>query len=348
MNSHGITQIIVKLLDKQMRKPRKGTEGLVYHPPILLWTGIVCGALFLIPGLLVPLATGSWETWPFLIFAAMSGACIVAYVNCRIWYNTEVFTVKYFLGYRRTFSYSEIESIQGKQRDVKLKVCRCTVRVDELAVGKKEFLDMARKQYRIAHGGKAIPVAPQPKWDLFNGHVDDPGQFLVAYLVILLLMPATVLFCFFLAKPTPMEEMTFVTASVEQLWITEDDKTDLAIFADGREMEIWGYGHTLADAEAFQKACQAGEVFTMGYRNVKNDEGEITCFCVEYIQDSSGKVWITPEIARDHRFREVILIFGIMELVWLAYCGASIYVARNANKLSKKTVRLFFKDGYVH
>lgn len=346
--NHGLTRLIINWMSQEIEKPREGKPGLVKMSPAMLVTGIVCTALFLIPGLILPLATGSWETWPFLIFVAMSASLIVAYINCRIWYEEEGFTVRFFLGYQRAFSYAEIEAINRSPQNEKLKVRGITVRVGELPVGKREFLAFARKQYRIAHGGKAIPVAPQPKWDLFNGHVDEPGQFLVAYLVILLLMPATVLFCFFLAKPTPMEEMTFVTASVEQLWVTEDDKTDLAIFADGREMEIWGYGHTLADAEAFQKACQAGEVFTLGYRNVKNDEGEITCLCVEYIQDSSGKVWITPETARDHRFREVILIFGIMELVWLAYCGASIYVARNANKLSKKTVRLFFKDGYVH
>ena len=346
--NHGLTNVIMKLLDREMRKPRKGEAGIVYLSPVLLWVGIVCTALFLIPGLIVPLMTGSWETWWFLCFAALGASLIVGYVNCRIWYNEDGFTVKYFLGFRRHFSYSEIESIQGWQRDVKLKVRGHTVRVDEVAVGKREFLDFARKKYRIHSGGKAIPKAEKSKWDPFNGHVDNPGEFVFLYLLLLVFLPGTMLVCWLVTEPTPMEEMTFVTGAVEQVWITEDDKTDLAVYASGRELEIWGYAHTLTDPEAFLKACEAGEVFTIGYRTVTNDAGDITAFCAEYIQDQNGQIWITPEAARNHRFREVAVIFGVLEVIWLIFCGISIYVGRNPRKFSKRVVGWFFKDGYVH
>jgi hypothetical protein len=112
------------------------------------------------------------------------------------WYDKEGFTVKYFLGYRRHFSYSEIESIQGNLRDVKLRVRGCTVRVDEAAIGKLEFLAFAKKQYRIHSGGKAIPKA-KPKGDIFNGHVDNPSEFIFAYLLVLLFMPGMLLISFF-------------------------------------------------------------------------------------------------------------------------------------------------------
>lgn len=346
--NHGLTNAVVKLLDREMRKPRASRQGTVYLSPVLLWVGIVCTALFLIPGLIVPLATGSWETWPFLYFAAMGASLIVGYINCRIWYNEDGFVVKYFLGYRKRFSYSEIESIQGWQRDVKLKVRGCTVRVDEVAVGKWEFLDFARKKYRIHSGGKAIPVVKKSKWDPFNGHVDNPGEFVFMYLLMLLFMPGALLVCWFVTDPTPMEEMTFVTAEVAWTAIAEDDKTDLVLYAGGTEMEIWGYEYTLSDSDAFLRGCKNGEIFTIGYRTVTNDEDEVTGFSAEYIQDRSGNIWITPEIAKNNRFREVALLFGVLELVWLVLCGASIYVGRNPHKFSKKTVRLFFKDGYVH
>ena len=346
--NHGLTNVIVKLLKREMLKPRTSREGTVYLPAVLLWVGIVCTALFLIPGLIVPLATGSWETWPFLIFAGMGASLIVGHINCRIWYNEDGFVVKYFLGYRRRFSYSEIESIQGWQRDVKLKVRGCTVRVDEAAVGKWEFLDFARKKYRIHSGGKAIPVVRKSKWDPFNGHVDNPGEFVFAYLLLLVFMPGAMLVCWLVTEPTPMEEMTFVTAEVVWTKPAEDDKTDLVLYAGGTEMEIWGYKNTLSDPDAFLIGCKNREIFTIGYRTVTNDEDEITGFIAEYIQDSSGKIWITPEIAKNNRFWEVAVIFGVLELIWLAFCGASIYVGRNPHKFSKKTVRLFFKDGYVH
>ena len=346
--NHGLTNAIVRLLTKEIEKPQDGKPGLVKMSPAMLTVGILCTALFLIPGLLVPLATGSWETWWFLCFAALGASLIVAYVHCRIWYTEDEFTVGFFLGYRKTFSYGEIESLNPAPMNEKLKVRGCTVQVGELPVGKREFLAFARKQYRIVHGGKAIPKAEKSKWDPFNGHVDNPGQFVFVYLLLLVFLPGTILVCWLVTEPTPMEEMTFLCSAVDQVWVTEDDKTDLVVCASGKELEIWGYEHTLSNPEAFWNACETGAVFTIGYRTVTNDDGQITCFSAEYIQDSDGQVWITPEEARNHRFREVAVIFGILEVVWLVYCGASIYVGRNPHKFSKKTVRLFFQEGYVH
>lgn len=348
--NHGITNVIIKLLDREMKKPRQGKENLVYLSPVLLWVGIVCTGLFLIPGLLVPLFTGEWagEYLFFLAFAVFSSSLVVAYINCRIWYTEEEFTVRNFLGIRRTFRYEEIESIQGSHRDVILKVRGRTVRIDEAAVGKLEFLRLAKKRYRTAHGGNPIPEIKKSKWDIFNGHVDNPGEFLVGYGFMLLFMPAAFLLCFFLSEPTPMEEMTFVTAPIVRMTVAEDDKTDLVLLAAGTEMEIWGYQHTLSDAEAFLAAGRAGEVFTIGYRVVRNDEKEVTGLSAEYIEDTEGKVWLTPRAAYNNRFREVSIIFGIFEVVWIAIVAASVYVGRNPSKFSKKVIRLFFKDGYVH
>lgn len=341
------TNIIVKLVNREMRKPKPSSERLVYLSPVLLWVGIICTVLFCIPGLVLPLVTGNWETWPFLCFASLGVILIIGYVNCRIWYDKEGFTVKYFLGYRRHFSYSEIESIQGNLRDVKLRVRGCTVRVDEAAIGKLEFLAFAKKQYRIHSGGKAIPKA-KPKGDIFNGHVDNPSEFIFAYLLVLLFMPGMLLISFFSVKPTPMENLTFVTGVVEWTEVAPDDDTCLNIFSSGTVMEVWGYERTLSDPQEFLDACEAGESFTIGYRTVTNDSGDVTCLNAEYIEDSAGNIWITPEVARNHRFRIAAMMFGILEIIWLLFMGTSIYVGRNPHKFSKKVVRLFFKDGYVH
>lgn len=345
MSSTGLTHLVVGLVNREMRKPRQAKENLVYLTPVLLVVGMVCTALFLIPGLILPLCTGSWETWPFLCLAAMSATLIVAYINCRIWYTEEEFTVRYFLGYRRTFSYREIESIQGWNRDVKLKVRGCTVRVDEAAVGKQEFLKTCKKQYRIAHGGKAIPEVKKSKWDPFNGHVDNPGEFMVMFLVLVLFMPVLTIVLWFVEEPTPMEELIFVTAAVEAASVEDHD---LILRIDGQDLEVWGFESTLSDVEAFQTICESGEELTAGYRIVTNDEDEVTGLCAEYIADGSGTVWITPQRAKEYRFETTAVVFALVELLMLAVSGAYIYVGRNPHKFSKKFVRLFFKDGYIH
>lgn len=340
-----ITRIVLDLLDKQMRKPREAKKNVVFLNPVLLWVGIVCTVLFLIPGLAVPLLTGNWETWPFLGFAALGASLILGYCNCRIWYNEEGFTVRYLLGYHRHFTYDQIESIQGWSRDVKLKVRGCTVRVDELAVGKREFLGYAKKQYRALFGGKPIPVVEKTRWDPFNGHVDNPGEMVAVYVLIAVILPVFVLGTFLTQEPTPREELTFFTAAVG--YDNEED-TDLLMFGEDRMVEVWGYQRTIAEPQEFLALCDGGERFTMGYRTLVDEDGNVTALSVEHIEDSTGKIWMTPEDAFEYRFYSVFWIILAFDLLWLTYCAASVYVGRNPQKFSKKVIRMFFKDGYVH
>lgn len=344
--NQALTQLLVRLVENAAKKPRKATEGVVSLSPVLLWVGMICGGIFLIPGLLVPLHNGDWTSGIFfLCFSALGFSLVMGYINCRIFYTESEFTVKYFWGYRRTFTYDQIESIQGKLKDVKLRVNGRTVRIDELSVGKAEFLNVARKQYRITHSGKAIPKLEKDKWDLFNGHVDNPEGFLFAYLLIALFMPIILLICLFTVDPTPMEELTIITDAVTYIAVSEGD---LVISADGMEMEIWGYKRTLADPEKFISLCQSEETFTLGFRIVTNDDDESVGYCVEYITDKQGNTWITPLDAYNERFFTAGLAFGIFDLCWLAFCGFSIYVGRNPHKFSKRVIRWFFKEGYVH
>lgn len=342
---HILTQVAVRLVENAARKPRKATDNLVHLPPVLLWVGIICGSIFLIPGLLLPLHNGDWTTGFFLLcFSALGFSMVVGFINCRITYSESEFTVKYFLGYRRTFTYDQIESIRGKNRDVKLVVNGHAVRIDELSVGKEEFLRLAKKQYRTTHGGKPIPQIQKDKWDPFNGHVDNPGEFVFGYLLIALFMPAALLFCFFTVKPTPVEELTMVTGTAASAVV---DGSDFVLRVEGIEMEIWGYKRALADPEGFTRALKNGETFTFGYRTV-TDEGKFIGYCVEYILDSRQNTWLTPLDARNERFFTAGVAFSIVELVWLVFCGISIYIGRNPHKFSKRVVRWFFKDGYVH
>ena len=343
----GLINAIVNRMSREIEKPRQGKPGLVKMSPAMLVIGILCTALFSIPGIILPLVTGEWsgENLFFLLFALGSSTLIIAYRNCRIWYNPEGFTVRFFLGYRKTFSYAEIESLDPSPMNEKLRVRRCTVRVGELPVGKREFLAFAKKQYRIAHGGKAIPRAEKPKWDIFNGHVENPGEFLAVYIILCLFMPVLTAVLWFAVEPTPMEELTLVTGQVEILGVEDND---LLIRCGGEEMEIWGYERSLSHKELFLSDCEAGMVHTIGYRPVYNDDKELTGYAAEYIQSGEGQIWLTPQQAKEYRFRSTAGVFALVELVLLAYCGMSVYVGRNPRKFSKKFIRQFFTDGYVH
>ena len=344
--NHLLTQLAVRLVENAAKKPKKGTEGLVYQSPVLLWVGIIGSVFFLIPGLLVPLHNGEWLSGIFFLgFSAMSFSLVIAYINCRIYYTESEFTAKNFLGFRRTFTYNQVESIRGNiRRDVKLKVAGRTVNLDELSVGKVEFLDMVHKQYRLTHGGKALPETIKDRWDPFQGHVDNPGEMVFSYLLVAVILPAVLLFSFFATKATPMEELTIVSGTVTHY---EVDSSNLILRVKGVDTEVWGYRRSLTDPDAFLRSCANDPYLTLGYRTV-TDEGQITGYCTEYIEDQWGTVWITPQDARNERIFTAAMALGFFELFWLAYCGASIYVGRNPHKFSKRVLRQFFREGYVH
>ncbi len=340
-----ITRFLIGLMEKEAKKPGQEEAGLVKLSPVLLWVGLVCGGLFLIPGLLVPVLQGEYlpENWFFLAMAAACLAMVMAYFHCRIRYTDTEFTVRYFLGFRRTFRYEEIQAIRSR-RGVTLRVRGRTVRIDELSVGTEEFLRLARKKYRTAHGGKPIPKAPAETWDPFNGHVDSPGEFLFLYALVEVLLIGTMIFGMASMEPWPEKELTFYEGPLQVL---EENTFSALLLADSREIQVNDYLRSLMKQEAFFQACRQGQVFTLGYRPL-TDEGEIIGYEAELIRDGAGKTWRTP---KDGYHSDLVLLGGLllgMQVLWLGIVALSIRIGRNPQKYPKRVIRWFFKDGYVH
>lgn len=148
------------LLCKEHPEP---DEQTVILPKFFLVVGIVCSSMFLLLFLysLFRLAMGKAAIW--LVFSLLSVSVVIAYINCRISFDEAYFTAWDFWGAKHTYNYVDITAMQGKEGTVKLYIGNHVVRINGFAVGKRQFISFAKKQYRKAHDGTAIPVISPKK-----------------------------------------------------------------------------------------------------------------------------------------------------------------------------------------
>ncbi|MDR0890257.1 MAG: hypothetical protein LBM28_06410, partial [Oscillospiraceae bacterium] len=154
----GLTILIIIVLTNGilsiLRKPVEASAQAVVLPKLLFWLGVIGAGFFVIPCIIILLTTESnWLILPFLAFSCLGASLIIAYCNCRIQYGETTFISKNFWGIKREYTYAEITAIRGKDRDVKVYLGKHRVRIDQLAVGKYEFLSFAKKHYRKMHNG---------------------------------------------------------------------------------------------------------------------------------------------------------------------------------------------------
>jgi len=327
--------------------PKAGGEHSVVLPKPVLIIGIIGNAAFLLLSLFVVLSQSlSIGAIVLCAFSALCSCLIIAFINCRITYNDDFFEAKNFWGVKRTYAFKEISGISGKTGDVIFSIGKKTVRVDGLARGKYEFIAHAKKQYRKTHNGLAIPEIRR-KTDIFNGNVENPGEFIFFYILIGLICIGTIIFLALVSRPPAEDDFKYAQLSFIR-HETEDD--DLLLYAEGENMhyDIPAYEQLLTPADAFLAAARAEESFSVSY--VVYDEADEPYNGLYSIADSEGRVYLSAEAVQDWRWGgawAIYLLLGVLGLVWLAFTFVSIYVGRNPHKFSRGFIRLFFKDGYI-
>lgn len=372
--SRTLTRTVVTAVDKELHKPQKGDGKTVHLPKLLLIIGIISTSAFLVPSVY---AFFGWKTigggLAFLAISLFCSTLITAYVNQRIYYDDEGFTAKSFFGVKRRYSYSDIEYTLGiiphdldkaiddenfddidyvldlMSEDIKLKIGKRKILVDQIAVGGIEFLAFAQKQYKLRNGGKPIPSRIKTtKCDaIFNGNVKNATAQVVIYIVVFVLWMGMLIIIPVTNVPTEMEDLTLKTVTAEGY---ETDDEYLYLDIDGFEDDIFlrGYTETFDDSDGFISILDRKEPIEIGYETVV-DDGE-TYHRIEYVRDKNGNVLTTPEDFHEFYQRDVnkiIILLAAIILLWVLYVMFTIYVGRNPHKFSPKFVHKFFKEGTI-
>ena len=329
----------------------RSDKGRVYLPGFFAWIGGICGGLFLVPTLIVLLATDEsvWLSFAFLCFSMLGGALSLARLNCRITYDKEGFTHRNFLGIKRSYTYDQITGLkEGTHEDV-LYMGRHRAMLDEYAVGAMEFEIMAKKRYQALNGGRPIPRVKPKMRDIFNGHVDDGAALIVVYavmgLLILGFLGFVVAYVYFM--PPTAEKL-------ERLEVTFDsyaERGDTLYLYPARKGENFRIrfvdgGLELAPIKAI---CDGQTSVTVYADRMTPDDGE-PYYSVKAMSAGETSVMTLEDAQMLHQneYWPLIPFIGALFVLWTVYVFFSIRVGRNPQQYSKRVIRLFFKDGYVH
>lgn len=329
--------------------------GVVILPKVILYVGVIASSFFII------LVVASWMTgdrqWPtavFALFALLALSLVAAYFNCRVSYDRDGFTVSNILGIKRHWSYLDIECIQYMGKDIRIHVGGRIERIDAMMMGVSGFLARARKVYRTKNNGRAIPnetVGFKNKWDLFNGHILCPGEFLFIYGMILVFMLAVLIMMTVVGlkeEPYKADELEYARSTID-LYETKNRFAYVILQNDENVYALRGFEDTLPEADTLEKLYTEQITVTVGYYT--HGEGKDTEHIIYSLVDDNGEIYLTPELAHEYYMRTdftwVFMLFGGMTLLWCGFCVMSVIVGRNPQKYSKRVIGLFFREGYV-
>ena len=154
-----IAFVVAKGTTDYLRNPKKGKEGIVRLPDLIWIIGTIGCAIFLIPAVITTFSNEPiWVPMIFYAFVLLSVVLIIAFLNCRIFYDEKGFLSKNFFGKKRKFTYDQIIAIKMRAHENYLCLGQQRVMIDEIAIGGMEFLAFAEEQYKKLHNGNDIPI----------------------------------------------------------------------------------------------------------------------------------------------------------------------------------------------
>lgn len=331
-----------------MRRKKENESNTVVLPKLPLIVGIICAVTCLVPAVIVlflEMEDAIILSAFLAAFSLLGVALIIAYINCRIVYGEDEFTYKTFFGIKKTVRYEDLTAFQGFKKDVKLFVGKRVIRIDELAINKSKFISFARVQYRKKHNGKALPKLD--KKDLFNNHVENPGEFILVFVLVGALLLGVTAFMFVLGIPTDKSKFEEKTITVEKYEILE--QTLLMYDNSDNTYSVSQYASIVENANEFINALNSKPELTLLVRYDDNDDEPR--YTVSAIEQEGAKQYLSYEAWCQGEWELALSITGILlivNLIYISFVCLTIYVGRNPHKFSDKVLHLFFKPGYIH
>ena len=324
----------------------KDTKGRVHLPNFFAILGSAVFFVFVIPAIITILSGEPlWVPILFFLFSLVGLSFVIGFINCRISYDDNGFTVKNFFGVKRCFSYDQITATRENVHDIRIYIGKKKVLVDLFSVGGIDFITFAHKKYRTLFRGHAIPKIEKDKNDIFNGNVLDTTGFLIAYIAVsIAILAFAVLLIFHIFTPASVEN-TIEEQVVFTSFVYEEDLT--LVSSDGifYRTDLWNGSH---DPSEITSLCDDKTEVTVYFVEAtdKNDNSYNRIKALYHKNDplitfeETNKLWVRTQ-------GPILLIPIIAGILWAGYIAASIVVGRNPQKYGHKVVRLFFKDGYV-
>ena len=137
-----------------------------------------------------------WAAWTCTaILALVSLAGVICWLRFRVEYDRNGLQVRSMSVANRRCAYRNLWGIEGKKR---LYLDKGSVRLYH-GEAWDDFVSTAQRGYQRAHTGKRVPrvYSLRRSRDLFNGNVQQPGEFIFVYVILYLFFFGFLLFLLF-------------------------------------------------------------------------------------------------------------------------------------------------------
>ena len=327
-----------------LKSPKTGKKrGTVYLHPILVVLGIIIVGFFGTFTVIMAFYRAQIGLMILLFCVSLVGApLILAFINCRIFYNENGFAAKNFFGFKRKFTYDQVTAIKENTHESYLYMGKKRVMVDRLALGSVDFIEFVKAQYLALHGNQPLPQVQKTKKDIFNGNIDSPTpKFVVLCVINAVFITIYIGFLCLCLVPHSTPENTLEQQISFQSWAFKDG--DMLL----RSSDNWLYKIESIDdeinTEAIKTVCD-GETAVTVFVNWKTSDDQEGYYSIKAILHDKENLMTFDDADRLYRqsgFR-VLRFLGAPVLLVLIVSVAMILVGRNAHKLDKRIVRCFF------
>ena len=324
------------------------SEGAVVHSKLVLIVGIIGTLFFGFCAVAAFLSEGfGYVAVIFIAFTVMCAALIVAYLNQKITYNPDDFVVTGFFGKKRSYSYRDATAFLNDGKNIKLFIGKRKITLDESFVGRKEFINFVRRQYRKYNNDEALPQKRAGAHDIFKGNIADSNGVIFGYVLGFVFIVGLTIFASVIAKPFSADELEYKELRFDSCAV-EDKTLSLHINGDDMPYEVPEYEKTMARFEEFTSAYRDGKAFYVGYKAYPDADDPY--YCAATIEGSDGTVYLSLDESNEYQKKnkaQIMMLFGGILLFWIFWSIATVYVGRNAEKFSLRFLRLFFKKSYI-
>ncbi len=316
---------------------------------IPMFIGVGCGIFMAIILFAISFSdAGAGAYIALAVFSLLPLALISSYFTFHIDFDKDGFTHRNALGITRRYRYTDVTGISGgaEQGDITIYADGHKIRIDGGAnpIKKSKFLSFVRTQYRKNNKGQVLP-RKRPKTDIFNGNVNNPGEFIFVYALIYVFIIGMFIFIAVAWQPTKAEDLTYQTVSFDRYAINDDETDDLYLYAEGKEYRIYSYEKVLQNTEQLLSLCNGKTLFTVGMEEYDTHSN------VSTLESKNGVPYLTLE-ETNHVERASLLMmclfFGGFFVIWTAFVVLSVMIGRNPKKYPKWLVHGFFKPSYIN
>lgn len=342
--------VIIKGFLKMVSKADKEQKGLVRLPAIFFIAGAFDAVVCLIfATITIYEKESAWVTILFLSFEIIGIFLIIAYINCRVFYNEDGFVSRNFFGFKKKASYKDITGMRKTVEDVYVFMGRKKIVISKISTGSYEFISFFSEKYKEEHNGKQVPIIKPSTKDIFNGNVSDPGSILVAYGFLVLIALVSVGLAIYVVH----FDKDFVDNTIKHTvkFVSYEEELDGEIKLTTVNGDVYKISYTdeQFNIENIKEYCD-GKTSLVTYSKEAKPRKSEDYYSIKAIMHNGEFILSFEDNDRLHKQEEKICIgIAIFACVLIAsFIISSVIVARNPEKYSRKVVRLFFKDGYVN